>query len=363
MVRARPAAVAQALETARETGRLLSGPIPKQVAKAKLPQALRDPLRQSLVQALESVREFEAWLSDSNVLRPLSRSSLPEGVWLEWFRAATGYTGPLVDVERALLERLRQAAPRNEEPAAPLDPKRAAPLIQAAVIEALAPFVASKASGEEAPATFEVRVTSSRDPLEIEPVRFRLEADRLDVELIVGAPDEDPAEAAVRADQQRPAYVAALAVGHLIASRAKPQDSAGFSDEMGLRALELAWPALAPKTSIPVPDAVLQEAERQLDRECALLLTALRLHGRGVERTEAAQALQYLDGFSEPVVERLLDRMELDPELGLSAWIALQWQAAAGPEGLSPRLRVAIRKVPGLRPAHLELESSGPSGR
>ncbi len=356
VVRARPAAVAQALETARETGRLLSGPIPKQVAKAELPHALRDPLRQSLAQALEASHEFEAWLTSPNSFLPFSVSPLPEGIWLERFRAATGHTGSLVDIERALLERLRQAAPESEQPAAQLDPERAVPLIQAAVTEALAPFVASGASGEDASATFEVRVTASRDPLETEPVRFGLEAGRLDVELMVGAPDEDPVEAASRAKQQRPAFVAALAAGYLIASRAAPQDSLGFTDPMGFRALELAWPTFAPEKSEPVPDAVLQGSERRLDRECAILLAALRLHGRGAERAEAARALQFLDGFSEAEAESLMDRMELDPELGMSAWIALQWKAAAGPEGSPLRLRTAVRKVPGVRPAHLKLE-------
>lgn len=363
MVRARPAAVARALETAREIDRLLSGPIPKQVAKAGLPQPLRDPLQQSLTQAVQAIREFEAWLSDPDSLLPLSGSPLPDGVWLEWFQAATGDAGSLVHVERALLERLRQAAPPDGEPAAPLDPKRALPLIQAAVTEAIAPFVPSKPSGEGAPATFQVEVRLKRDPVEIEPVRFRLEADRLEVELTAGSPDEDPAKAAARAEQQRPAYVAALALGHLIASRTAPQDPSGFADGIGVRALELAWPAFAPQASQQVPGAVLQEAVRQLDRECAILLAALRLHGRGADRTEAARALQYLDGLSESEAELLIDRMELDPELGMAAWVALQWTATAESGGIPPRMRVALRKVPGLRPAHLKLESGDPSDR
>ena len=358
ILRARAVDVADATVASAEAQRWLAEKLPNRFAQAGLTQTQREELTEAVWKALSANLEFQAWLADPDSLLPRESTLLPAAAWLAWFRAATGSSASLNQIERTLLEQLRRTSRVEEERIS--EPRSLAAqtdLVREAVEQAIALVAPAAMKNEQGQSTLEVRMDLVSDPLEVEPVRFRNEPNLLVVEWLLAPAAADATRTARLSD---PTDVAARAAGFFLASQAIPDAS---SDPLGFRALELAWPTFAPPATGADREALEDAHERRFRMECAVLVAALRRHARRADRREAAGAFDYLGGLPERTAKEFLDRIELEPEFGMAAWIALQWRSLTPAEQAGPQLRDALIQVSGLRPEHLNLKTTDRSGR
>ena len=356
--------------------------LPAEVLSTEQPADLRATLREVLAAADQALGAFERHLAEDCVPSDLDRTLGAER-FAAWLGAATGSDRGLDSIELRLerellaVQRRLAALPEPGPPAAP-DPQRASRLLEA-LPGALAPL---GLDGWPAPTLLGAESVAGEPGapgLRLRPRGYGLLAE-------LSKPDASWSEARRlrRLQELGPAGISAALLlaawpGGLCleaqAARTPIRQLRGWPDPVGSRGaawLLVGWARelglFQPGSALgPEVDAAL---ERLWQRELCLLWAGLRLHARQQDREALVDGVVILAGFEPTEARELLLAVELDPTLGMSAWVGLDWldlwaerrQAAELPAEVRASWAALLAADPRLRAPLLEQIQAPPRG-